>query len=81
MATGGVDAGYPLPGKVRQAELRLPKGTNWKGLKLRGEIEVKGQRYPVRWACKQALNGDGSLTLRSTRGLGEWDETGGVEHS
>jgi hypothetical protein len=26
---------------------------------------VKGMRYPVRWACHQKLNDDGSLTLRS----------------
>jgi hypothetical protein len=76
MASGGLDAGYPLPGKVRQAELRLPKGTSWKGLKLKAEIEVKGQLYPVRWACRQAVNEDGSLTLRPTTGFS--DETGGV---
>ena len=28
------------------------------------EIEVKGIRYPVRWACHQKLNDDGPLTLR-----------------
>jgi hypothetical protein len=33
-------------------------------LKLRAEIEVKGMRHPVRWACHQKLNDDGSLTLR-----------------
>ena len=27
--------------------------------------EVKGMRYPVRWACYQKLNDDGSLTLRA----------------
>jgi hypothetical protein len=43
----------------------LPNGIDWKGLKLRAEIEVKGVRYPVRWACHQQLNDDGSLTLRS----------------
>jgi hypothetical protein len=75
---GSLDAGYPLPRKVRQAKFALPKGAKWKGLRLKAEIEVKGQRYPVRWACAQKLNGDGSLTLRSTAGLGEDDETGGV---
>ena len=75
---GSLDAGYPLPGKVRQAKFPLPKGTNWKGLRLRAEIEVKGQRYPVRWACAQKLNDDGSLTLPPTAGLGQNDETGGV---
>jgi hypothetical protein len=61
---GCLDAGYPLPGKIRQAQFVLPGVTDWKGLKLRAEIEVKGMRYPVRWACRQKLNDDGSLTLR-----------------
>ncbi|MFZ0661062.1 MAG: hypothetical protein WAM66_00080 [Acidobacteriaceae bacterium] len=29
----------------------------------KAEIEVKGMRYPVRWACHQKLNEDGTLTL------------------
>ncbi len=62
--SGCLDAGYPLPGKIRQAQFILPEVTDWKGLKLRAEIEVKGMRYPVRWACHQKLNDDGSLTLR-----------------
>lgn len=77
-AAGSLDAGYPLPGKVRQAKFALPKGTNWKGLRLKAELEVKGQRHPVRWACRQKLNEDGSLTLRPTVGLGQEDVTGGV---
>jgi hypothetical protein len=64
LTSGCLDAGYPLPGKIRQAQFVLPQGTDWKGLKLRAEIEVKGMRYPVRWACRQKLNEDGSLTLR-----------------
>ena len=64
---GCLDAGYPLPGKVRQAQFVLPKGTDWKGLKLKAEVEVKGVCYPVRWACHQATNKDGSLTLRQNR--------------
>ena len=79
LAGGSLDAGYPLPGKVRQAKLALPKGASWKGLRLKAEIEVKGQRYPVRWACQQSLNADGTLTLRPTAGLGDWDVAGGVE--
>jgi len=59
-----LDAGYPVPGRIRQAQLVLPQGTKWQGLKLKAEIEVKGMRYPVRWACHQKLNEDGSLTLR-----------------
>ncbi len=64
LKSGCLDAGYPLPGKIRQAQLVLPQGTKWQGLKLKAEIEVKGMRYPVRWACHQKLNEDGSLTLR-----------------
>jgi len=67
---GGLDPGYPLPGKIRQAQFALPRGADWKGLKLKAEIEVKGGRHPVRWACHQALEEDGSLRLRPTRGLG-----------
>ena len=65
LAGGSLDAGFPLPGKVRQVELPLPKDTNWKALKLFAEIEVKSIRYPVLWACREALNDDGSLSLRS----------------
>jgi hypothetical protein len=62
--TGSLDAGYPLPGKLRQAQFVLPQGTKFAGLRLKAEIEVKGMRYPVQWACRQKLNEDGSLTLR-----------------
>lgn len=61
---GGIDAGYPLPRGVRQCQLVLPKGSRWEGLRLKAELEVKGQRYPVRFACHQETNADGSLTLR-----------------
>ncbi len=60
---GGLDPGYPVPGKVRQAQLVLPSGTRWEGLRLRAELEVKGVRHPIRWACQQKTNPDGSLTL------------------
>lgn len=64
LKSGCLDAGYPLPGKVRQAQFVLPQGTKFEGLRLHAEIEVKGVRYPVRWACRQKLNDDGSLTLQ-----------------
>ena len=50
-----LDAGYPLPGKIRQAQFVLPNVIDWKGLKLRADIEVKGMRYPVRWAWQMTL--------------------------
>jgi len=62
--SGSLDPGYPLPGKVRQALFILPKGTSWEGLKIKAEIEVKGVKYPVKWACSQELNADGSLKLK-----------------
>lgn len=65
LRSGCLDPGYPLPGKIRQAQFVLPKGTRWQGLKLKAELEVKGVRHPVRWACHQKLNEDGTLTLRS----------------
>jgi hypothetical protein len=63
--SGCLDAGYPVPGKLRQAQFVLPQGTKFEGLRLRADIEVKGMRYPVRWACRQKLNEDGSLSLRA----------------
>jgi hypothetical protein len=64
ITSGCLDAGYPLPGKIRQAQFILPGIADWKGLRLRATIEVKGMRHPVRWACHQKLNEDGSLSLR-----------------
>jgi hypothetical protein len=61
---GSLDPGHPYPGKIRQAQFVLPDGVDWKGLKLIAEIEVKGVRHPVRWACLQKTNPDGSLTLQ-----------------
>jgi hypothetical protein len=78
LSSGSLDAGYPLPGRVRQAQFPLPKGTAWQGLRLKAQLEVKGQHYPVRWACQQKLNADGSLTLRQTNGLNVSDVSGGV---
>jgi hypothetical protein len=66
--SGCIDAGYPKPIGIHQAMLQLPAGANWEGLRLKAEIEVKGKRYPVRWACRQKLNPDGSLTLRRNHG-------------
>jgi hypothetical protein len=62
-ATGCIDPGYPKPTGIRQAMLMLPAGAQWEGLRLKAELDVKGVHYPVRWACQQKLNSDGSLTL------------------
>jgi hypothetical protein len=67
--SGCLDPGYPRPQGVRQAMLMLPEGVDWKGLRLKAELEVKGVRHPVSWACRQKTNGDGTLTLAPTTGV------------
>jgi hypothetical protein len=64
VASGCLDPGYPLPGKIRQAQFVLPEGVAWQGSRLRAELQVKSSRHRVWWNCQQALNSDGSLTLR-----------------
>ncbi len=62
---GGLDAGHPYGGKLRQASFVLPKGTAGQQLKIRAEVETKGRiRRPVLWACAQPLNADGSLMIQ-----------------
>jgi hypothetical protein len=64
---GGLDAGHPYGGRLRQASFLLPHGLEGQELLLRAEIETNGVRRPVRWACAQPLNDDGSLTIRVAR--------------
>jgi hypothetical protein len=64
IAEGSLDAGYPKPRKVRQAMFLLPKGTIMEGLRIYAEIEVKGIRRKVNWACHQKTEEDGALILR-----------------
>jgi len=65
---GGLDAGHPFAGKLRQASFLLPKGLDGQKLKIRAEIETKaGIRRPVQWACAQPVNTDGSLTIQLLR--------------
>ncbi|MEO5889956.1 MAG: twin-arginine translocation signal domain-containing protein [Ferruginibacter sp.] len=64
LSEGSLDAGYPLPGKIRQALFRFPKGTKLEGLKMYAELEVKGTRHKVNWACHQQTEADGALVLR-----------------
>lgn len=61
---GSLDPGYPLPGKVRQAVIMLPKGTQWGGLRFSTVLEIKGVRRPITWACTQELEDDGALILK-----------------
>ena len=62
---GCLDAGFPKTTGVRQAMITLPEGVDWRTskLKLKAELEVKGQTYPIPFAIAQKLNLDGSLTI------------------
>ena len=65
---GNLDPGQPLAGQVRQASIVLPQGMDGQQIRLRAELETKGVRRPVRWACHQPTNPDGSLTIRLKKG-------------
>jgi hypothetical protein len=65
---GGLDAGHPHAGRLRQASFVLPPGLEGRPLVVKAEIETKGGvRRPVRWACAQPLNADGALPLELLR--------------
>jgi hypothetical protein len=60
---GGLDPGHPRGGRVRQAALLLPQGLEGQTVRLRAAIETKGGLRPLRWACAQPVNADGSLDV------------------
>lgn len=61
---GGLDGGHPHGGRLRQASFILPKGMEGQRVSIRAELETKGVRRPVRWACAQPLNPDGSFSVQ-----------------
>jgi len=61
---GSLDPGHPYGGKLRQASFVLPKEMEGKKMKMFAEIETNGIRRPVRWACAQPLNPDGSFNIQ-----------------
>ena len=65
---GNLDAGQPYAGQFHQASIILPKDMDGQQVNLRAELEVKGVRHPVRWACHNPTNPDGSLTIRLKKG-------------
>ena len=64
IAASTLEAGHPTPHQVRLVSLELESGTGWEGMRLKGEIIVKGVSHPIRWACRESLNPDGTLTLK-----------------
>lgn len=66
---GGLDPGLPGPFGLHQCRIVLPLGVKWQDVRLAAEIEIKGTRYPVRWACAEKLNSDRTLSIRRTPGI------------
>lgn len=64
LAAGGLDPGHPFAGRLRLASLMLPQGLGGREVRLRAELEVKGLRRPVRWACAQPLDESMALVVR-----------------
>lgn len=63
VAESGLEAGEPGPHQVRLVSLKLPAGLGWRGLRLRAGLLLKNVSHPIRWACRESINPDGSLTL------------------
>ena len=63
ISSATLDAGHPIPHQVRLARLELPAGFGWEGTRLKAELIVKGMSHPIRWACRESINLDGSITL------------------
>jgi hypothetical protein len=60
---GSLDPGQPEGGRLRLASLRLPRALEGRSVRLRAEIETRGVRRPVRWACAQPVGADGALEV------------------
>ncbi len=62
---GGLDAGHPFAGKLRQASFILPGGMEGQKMRLKAEIATKGDiRRPIRWSCAQPVDSDGSFSFQ-----------------
>jgi hypothetical protein len=59
-----LEAGHPIPHQVRLTRLELPAHIGWEGTRLIAELIVKEMSHPIRWACRETLNPDGSITLK-----------------
>jgi len=64
ISNSALEAGHPTPHQVRLVPLKLSTGTGWEGTRLKAELIVKGVSHPIRWACRESVNPDGSLTLK-----------------
>jgi hypothetical protein len=64
---GSLDPGHPSGGRLREASFLLPPGLDGQTVLMKAELETRGVRRPVRWACAQPSNADGSLSIRLKR--------------
>lgn len=64
--SGGLDAGHPFGGSIRQAAFVLPPGMEGQRLGIRAELETKGVTRNVNWACEQPLD-DGAYPIELAR--------------
>ena len=69
ISTATLEAGHPTPHQVRLTRLELPAGLGWEGMRLKAELIVKDAIHPMRWACRESLNPDGSITLQQNSNL------------
>ena len=69
ISSASLPAGQPVPHQVKLTRLELPAGPGWEGTRLKAELIVKGVNHPVRWACRESLNPDGSITLKRNSNL------------
>lgn len=60
---GGLDAGHPYGGRIRETSFIVPRDVTGRRFKLRAEIETKGVRRPVQWACEQPPEADGGFLI------------------
>lgn len=61
--SGGLDAGHPYGGRLREASFVAPREISGQRFRLRAEIETRGVRRPVQWACEQPLDPDGTFLI------------------
>jgi hypothetical protein len=64
-----LDEGHPIPHQVRLIELELPAGVSWEGMSLKAELIVKDMIHPIRWACQESVNPNGSISLKRNQYL------------
>jgi hypothetical protein len=69
ISSATLEAGHPIPHQVRLTRLELPAGFGWEGTRLKAELIVKGMSHPIRWACRESSNPDGSITLKRDSNL------------